>query len=331
MDAFTKSSSHKFERISLVRFARISPSPFRGRKIIPGRLQQPARRKGNIKQKVKYTRMSYNKLKALEGNIEAISTALAIHEKRRNATTAERETKKKKSFLMKDGTKYVSTSVDDPFKNRDPRLDFTILHHGSRWLNTTLDTKVGGMHNPSGAQYSRTCNYMATLMKDYQALGNYEDDIHLWVIYRYGEVLLNYAEALNEVAVAGGTIDYKEVINSLVLLRKRAGIEPGDDGNYGLPTSEAYDPIEMRDIIRNERRIEMAFEEQRYWDIRRWRIAETVFEKPLRGLSIQVVGTKTNYHEVDVLSAKFDTNRYFYPIPYSELIKIGNMIQNPNW
>ena len=79
--------------------------------------------------------------------------------------------------------------------------------------------------------------------------------------------------------------------------------------------------FEMRDIIRNERRIEMAFEEQRYWDIRRWRIAETIFEKPLRGLSIQVVGTKTNYHEVDVLSAKFDTKRYFYPIPYSEVIK----------
>ena len=127
------------------------------------------------------------------------------------------------------------------------------------------------------------------------------------------------------------TDSHKEVISSLVQLRKRAGIEPGDDNNYGLPTPETYDPIEMRDIIRNERRIEMAFEEQRYWDIRRWRIAETIFEKPLRGLSIQVVGTKTNYHEVDVLSAKFDTKRYFYPIPYSEVIKNGNMIQNPNW
>ena len=241
------------------------------------------------------------------------------------------------SFLMKDGkkpgesTKYIYNSVDDPFKDRDPRLDLTVLHNGSRWLNTTLDTKVGGTHNPSGAQYSRTCYYMAKFMKNYQALGNYEDDTHLWVIYRYGEVLLNYAEALNEVAIAGGMIDYKEVISSLVQLRKRAGIEPGDDNNYGLPTPETYDPIEMRDIIRNERRIEMAFEEQRYWDIRRWRIAETIFEKPLRGLSIQVVGTKTNYHEVDVLSAKFDTKRYFYPIPYSEVIKNGNMIQNPNW
>ena len=235
------------------------------------------------------------------------------------------------SFLMKDGTKYVSTSVDDPFKNRDPRLDFTILHHGSRWLNTTLDTQVGGTHNPSGAQYSRTCYYMAKFMKDYQTSSNYEDNIHLWVMYRYGEVLLNYAEALNEVALAGGTIDNKEVLNSLIQLRKRAGIEPGNENYYGLPAPQNYDAAEMREIIRNERRIEMAFEEQRYWDIRRWRISEDIFKEPLKGLNIQVVGNKTIYNEVNVLSAEFDTKRYFYPIPYSEVIKNGNMIQNPNW
>ena len=235
------------------------------------------------------------------------------------------------SFLMKDGTKYVSTSVDDPFKNRDPRLDFTILHHGSRWLNTTLDTQVGGTHNPSGAQYSRTCYYMAKFMKDNQTSSNYEDNIHLWVMYRYGEVLLNYAEALNEVALAGGTIDNKEVLNSLIQLRKRAGIEPGNENYYGLPAPQNYDAAEMREIIRNERRIEMAFEEQRYWDIRRWRIAEDIFKEPLKGLNIQVVGNKTIYNEVNVLSAEFDTKRYFYPIPYSEVIKNGNMIQNPNW
>ena len=235
------------------------------------------------------------------------------------------------SFLMKDGTKYVSTSVDDQFKNRDPRLDFTILHHGSRWLNTTLDTQVGGTHNPSGAQYSRTCYYMAKFMKDYQTSSNYEDNIHLWVMYRYGEVLLNYAEALNEVALAGGTIDNKEVLNSLIQLRKRAGIEPGNENYYGLPAPQNYDAAEMREIIRNERRIEMAFEEQRYWDIRRWRIAEDIFKEPLKGLNIQVVGNKTIYNEVNVLSAEFDTKRYFYPIPYSEVIKNGNMIQNPNW
>lgn len=145
------------------------------------------------------------------------------------------------------------------------------------------------------------------------------------------EVLLNYAEALNEVALAGGTIDNKEVLNSLIQLRKRAGIEPGNENYYGLPAPQNYDAAEMREIIRNERRLEMAFEEQRYWDIRRWRIAEDIFKEPLKGLNIQVVGNKTIYNEVNVLSAEFDTKRYFYPIPYSEVIKNGNMIQNPNW
>ena len=98
-----------------------------------------------------------------------------------------------------------------------------------------------------------------------------------------------------------------------------------------MPAPQNYDAAEMREIIRNERRIEMAFEEQRYWDILRWRIAEDIFKEPLKGLNIQVVGNKTIYNEVNVLSAEFDTKRYFYPIPYSEVIKNGNMIQNPNW
>lgn len=235
------------------------------------------------------------------------------------------------SFPMKDGKmpgnsdKYAYNPMDDPFKDRDPRLDFTILHNGSRWLNATLETQVGGSHNPSGAQYSRTCYYMAKFVKDYQSASNYEDDTHLWVIYRYGEVLLNYAEALNEYL----EVPSKEVYDALIALRARAGIEEGDDKLYGLKAGMTQ--AEMRVVIQNERRIEMAFEEQRYWDIRRWRIAEDVFKKPLRGSSIQIVGAKTNYYEVDVLSATFDAKRYFYPIPYSEVIKNKNMVQNPNW
>ena len=237
------------------------------------------------------------------------------------------------SFPMKDGKmpgksdKYVYNSVDDPFKDRDPRLDLTVLHHGSKWLNTTLETQVGGAHNPSGAQYSRTCYYMSKFVKDYQSSSNYEDDIHLWVMYRYGEVLLNYAEALNEYLSAPS----KEVYDAIIALRARAGIEAGNDNMYGLKPQSEMTQSDMRTVIQNERRIEMAFEEQRYWDIRRWRIAETIFKKPLKGLSIQMTGAKTNYYEVDVLSATFNEKRYLYPIPYSEVIKNKNMVQNPNW
>lgn len=236
------------------------------------------------------------------------------------------------SFLMKDGKIpgesdiYKYNPVTDPYRDRDPRLEFTVLHHGSSWLNAELQTNLGGSNNPTGAEYSQTCYYMSKFMKDYKLVGDYDDQtLHLWVMYRYGEVLLNYAEALNEYQ----SVPSDDVYNVIISLRKRAGIEPGDKELYGLTKKETRD--EMREIIQNERRIEMAFEEQRYWDIRRWRIAEKVLKKPLRGLNIQIVGAVANYYENVVLSPTFDVKRYLYPIPYSEVIKNKNMVQNPNW
>lgn len=236
------------------------------------------------------------------------------------------------SFLMKDGKlpgdseKYKYNPRNDPYKDRDPRLEFTVLHHGSSWLNTQLETNFGGTNNPTGAEYSRTSYYLAKFMKDYKTRGDYDNEaLHLWVMYRYGEVLLNYAEALNEYQSAPS----QEVYDAIIALRKRAGIE--EDDNYGLGALGSIDKTEMRKIIQNERRIEMAFEEQRYWDIRRWRIAEDVFKKPLEGLNIQVFGSVASYYEIEVMSTTFDVKRYFYPIPYSEVIKNKNMVQNPNW
>jgi len=88
---------------------------------------------------------------------------------------------------------------------------------------------------------------------------------------------------------------------------------------------------EMRKVIQNERRIEMAFEEQRFWDIRRWRIAEELFKTPLKGMSIVKNFTSLTYTEIDVLTANFTEKSYLFPIPYSEVIKNSNMVQNPKW
>ena len=235
------------------------------------------------------------------------------------------------SFLMEDGktpgnsTKY-KYNANDQYRDRDPRLELTVLHHGSFWLNTELQTNFGGENNPTGAEYSRTSYYISKFMKDYKTRGDYDGEaLHLWVMYRYGEVLLNYAEALNEYQSAPS----QEVFDAIIALRKRAGIE--EDDNCGLGALESMNKTDMRKIIQNERRIEMAFEEQRYWDIRRWRIAEDIFKAPLEGLNIQIAGAVTTYHKINVLSATFDVKRYFYPIPYSEVIKNKNMVQNPNW
>lgn len=87
----------------------------------------------------------------------------------------------------------------------------------------------------------------------------------------------------------------------------------------------------MREIIRNERRIEMAFEEQRFYDIRRWKIAEDIFNQPLKGLALVMKAGNILTEHIDVLDAKFDPKRYLYPIPYSEVNKNSNMVQNPGW
>ncbi|MNL07046.1 SusD family protein [compost metagenome] len=89
----------------------------------------------------------------------------------------------------------------------------------------------------------------------------------------------------------------------------------------------------MRDLIRNERRIEMAFEEQRFWDIRRWKIAEIVLNQPVRGVSITKNANGTfSYLYKDIASSVFDARKnYLFPIPYSEIQTNANMTQNPGY
>lgn len=235
------------------------------------------------------------------------------------------------AFLMKDGkrigesTKYVYDS-QNPYDNRDPRLDKTILYNGAKWFGSALETWQGGANNPSSAsEYSQTSYYMNKFMGKFADASDYTSVLHAWVMFRWTEVLLNYAEAENEYLAAPS----EDVYNVIKALRERGGIEAGDDGMYGLTGTETKD--EMREIIQNERRIELAFEEHRFYDIRRWRLAEKVFAEPLRGMRIvQGVGGYT-YSEIDVLEAPFETKRYLYPIPYSEVNKNKNMVQNPNW
>jgi hypothetical protein len=75
----------------------------------------------------------------------------------------------------------------------------------------------------------------------------------------------------------------------------------------------------------------MAFEEQRYWDLRRWKEAQDVMSQPIEGMVIIKSGAVNNYNAIDVLQPKFDVRQYFYPIPFDEVMKNSNMVQNPGW
>jgi starch-binding outer membrane protein, SusD/RagB family len=230
------------------------------------------------------------------------------------------------AFPMIDGRPITEGGYNptDPYANRDPRLNKTVLHNQSAWLNTQIETFERGKQKPGGnLQQTKTSYYLRKFLGNFETEAGYAATPHDWIVFRYAEILLAFAEATNE--ADGPTAD---VYNALATIRQRAGIQPGVDNLYGIPAGLSKE--QMRTLIHNERRIEMAFEEQRYWDLRRWKEAEAVLQQPVKGMVI-VKSTVLNYNTVTVLTPKFAQRQYFYPIPFDEVTKNTNMVQNPGW
>lgn len=245
------------------------------------------------------------------------------------------------AFLMKDGRTIEEAKAtgdyDDqnPYVNRDPRLTYTIFYNGSMWLKRPVETFNGGLDrsNVPGLFTTQTGYYLRKFLglnEDKADNSGFNGAYHHYLIIRYAEILLNYAEALNEVALCGGAANVDDIEDCIMQLRKRAGIEAGTNGRYGLP---AYNPETMRKIIRNERRIELAFEEHRFWDIRRWKIAMDVMNEPVMGVEIfkETDGTfKYDYRGI-VRTSTFSDRMYWYPIARGEMQGNPNLTQNPGW
>ncbi len=218
----------------------------------------------------------------------------------------------------------------NPYINRDPRFNATIFFNGSLWLGRQVETFEGGRDKPGGIQtQTKTGYYLRKFLPDLSNASNYSVQDHNFIIFRYAETLLAYAEAVNEAAnlTANRTIAYAQ----LTALRKRAGITAGANALHGLKVNMTQ--AEMRDAIKLERRIELAFEEHRFWDVRRWKTAEVDFNKILKGVSITRSGTGVfSYKTINVAPIRFLAPKmYLYPIPFAELIKDKNLMQNPGW
>ena len=214
-----------------------------------------------------------------------------------------------------------------PYTGRDPRFAATIFYNGTPWLNRSggVQTFTGGLDRPGGtAVQTRTGYYMKKFMADFSTQTSFSNQDHNFILFRYAEVLLTYAEALNEV---GRT---SEAYTQLIAIRKRAGITAGTGSLYGLKA--AMSQTEMRLAIQNERRIEMAFEEQRFWDIRRWKIADQVLNGTLHGVTITKTGTSTyTYAPLNVSTVSFANRNYTMPLPYTEVVTDLNLLQNEGW
>lgn len=159
----------------------------------------------------------------------------------------------------------------------------------------------------------------------------------IWIDYRLAEIYLNYAEALNELktshTVNGETYsrNAEEIRTYFNLVRHRAGLP-------GITTAEAGDYERVRNLIRRERMIELAWEGHRYFDVRRWKIAMDEENQPVYGVDInQTEVNKTQFYQKVVVREKdytrksFTRRQNFWPIPNEEIVRNPNLVQSPEW
>lgn len=208
----------------------------------------------------------------------------------------------------------------NPWTNRDPRLTATVLYNGVDWGNGTINVVPGQRDNPTGnTNATPTGYYVRKYIPETILSANHSQTAYrLWAFIRYTEILLNYAEAMNE---AQGPS--QEVYDMLDMVRQRAGISGSVADRADLTASQ----INMRHFIHKERTIEFAFEEHRTWDVRRWNVAVESLARPIYGVNVSADGTITRkivQHRV------FEEKMYLYPIPEGEVWKT-DIENNPGW
>lgn len=222
---------------------------------------------------------------------------------------------------------YIGTpDPNDPYYNRDPRLAATVVYNGSEWNGRTIAEAAGETDDMSNANASRTGYYLRKFLTDGLNLTQGQTAQHNWVAYRYAEVLLNYAEAMNEVygpnaKPAGYPMSAKEAITAV---RNRASIE--------LPAITTSNPDTFRDKVKKERMVELAFEDHRYWDLIRWMDAMEVLNQPVQGVKVRRSGTSYVYDVVDVATRSFKEHNYRLPFTRSEVENSkGTLDQNQGY
>lgn len=216
-----------------------------------------------------------------------------------------------------------------PYENRDPRFKATVLYNGAPYRERNIETFIpGGRDSKDGNDNwntTKTGYYLKKFMNDAYPLQNPWGNAGFqpWIYFRYAEILLNLAEASNEAygpdAVGpGATMSARQAIN---MIRSRAGVN--------MPAVAAASQTDMQTAIRHERQIELAFEEHRFYDVRRWKIAEVTENLPCRGVIItkNTDGSFTYTSKIALDGRKFETKHYWLPIPRAEILASGNLLK----
>ena len=236
----------------------------------------------------------------------------------------------------------------NPYANRDPRLSDDILVNGTTFRRTVIVTgnypndndETDDNRNKRPLYSTRTGYYLLKLLRDdvNPQPSSLIEQQHIYPRIRYTEIFLAYAEAANDAwgpkaDPTGVGFTAYDVIKAI---RERAGLATNEIGQP-LPEGDVYleecasDQTKMRDLIRNERRIELCFENKRFWDLRRWLLP---LNEPIKGIDIerdkdtQVL----TYKVIEVEKRAYDNSYQCYgPIPKGEVLKWSNLKQNKGW
>ncbi|WP_245893628.1 RagB/SusD family nutrient uptake outer membrane protein [Sphingobacterium gobiense] len=195
-----------------------------------------------------------------------------------------------------------------------------------------LQAKVGQFASMvSSNSYSNT-GYWTKKLVHYQniieAPNRYTVEAYPWPVMRLADLYLLYAEALNE--AQGPSSD---ALNWINLVRERAGLESVENSwsQYSTQPSKYTSQEGLRDIIRRERMIELAFEGKRFWDIRRWKIGETVLNRTISGWDIAQKEAENYYRQRALYQTTFRFRDYFWPLQEQTLLVNRALVQSPGW
>lgn len=213
--------------------------------------------------------------------------------------------------------------LQNPYSNRDPRFYANIIYNNMTWQGRQIQMWEGGTDFKIGTNtFTRTRYYCKKLWPEIYKSGATARSLINYIYFRYAEILLNYAEAMNE--ANGPTAEVYQYINQV---RARVGMP-------GLPLG--LTKAEMRSRIQNERGVEFAFEDIRWWDILRWKKGPELVSQTLTAMNVVRNGTSFIYSVVPVEEAyqrrPFQERQYLYPIPLTEINKSkGILTQNTGW
>jgi hypothetical protein len=239
----------------------------------------------------------------------------------------------------------------NPYANRDPRLSDYVIYHGMTFKQTNISTGVNMPNDKNETddnlnsieKSTRTGYYLKKLLREDVSVNPSSNltQYHIYPRIRYTEIFLAYAEAANDAwgpdaDPTGIGFTAYDVIKAI---RVRAGLGKDEFGRE-LPQGDEYieecksDKVKMTALIRNERRIELCFENKRFWDLRRWLMP---LNEGVMGIKIEKIDpdkedSPLRYTLIEVEERKYDSSYQMYgPIPKEEVLKWSNLLQNTGW